>query len=129
MFWQSLRSGIVRTRVLRASSRARRERVGAKRPEIMTFREGMFMKAYERSAFFAHTLIRKHDLPGPVLLLRYEPAVLPVSGAEHWAWERQLGLKYSLAGSRTGAFAGSGAGARGDSGSCVGGRILGIQSA
>ena len=121
MFWQSLRSGIVRTCVLRASSRARRERVGAKRPEIMTFREGMFMKAYERSAFFAHTLIRKNDLPGQVLLLRYEPAVLPVSGAEHWSWERQLGLQY--------AFAVSGAGARGASGSCVGGRILGIQSA
>ena len=112
MFWQSLRSGIVRTCVLRASSRARRERVSAKRPEIMTFREGMFMKAYERSAFFAHTLIRKHDLPGQVLLLRYEPAVLPVSGSEHWARERQLGLKYSLAGSRTGAFAVSGTGAR-----------------
>lgn len=58
------------------------------------------------------SLIRKNDLPGQVLLLRYEPAVLPVSGADHWAWERQLGLKYSLAGSRTGAFAGSGAGAR-----------------
>ena len=48
----------------------------------------------------------------PVLLLRYEPAVLPESGAEHWAWERQFGLKYSLAGSGAGAFAGSGAGAR-----------------
>ena len=79
MFWQSLRSGIVRTCVLRASSRARRERVGAKRPEIMTFREiidreyqnedsswqyreGMFMKAYEQRAFFAHTQIHEFKL-------------------------------------------------------------------
>ena len=79
MFWQSLRSGIVRICVLRASSRAWRERVGAKRPGIMTFREiidredqntdsiwlyreGMFMKAYERSAFFAHTLIHEFKL-------------------------------------------------------------------
>ena len=29
---------------------------------IYLYREGMFMKAYERSAFFAHTLIHKFKL-------------------------------------------------------------------
>lgn len=59
--------------------RAWRAKVGAKRLNFMTFteiiarevhnldsiwlyREGMFMKAYEHSAYFVHTLIREFKL-------------------------------------------------------------------
>jgi hypothetical protein len=34
---------------------------------IWMYREGMFMKAYERSAFFAHTLIHEFKLSKPYI--------------------------------------------------------------